>query len=131
MGHAATPTIQCSIGSRSDCGDGDFLGPRTSCEPDPCQDPVGACCRTEGCMEDFRTQCETLFFANVTCDPDPCPFEISAEVTELCAGVTQNEGTSSLAWSFAVASSVSLAGETLALGVEGPGDPLMGGRPHR
>ena len=115
---------QCSIGSLADCGDGDFIGPRTSCEPNPCDNLVGACCEVEGCMVTFQQECTQLFFANLTCDPDPCPMGVSAEITELCAGVTPGDGVSSLAWSFAVASSVSLAGETFALGIEGPGEPL-------
>ncbi|MGB5812088.1 MAG: hypothetical protein WBG86_16250, partial [Polyangiales bacterium] len=114
---------ECSIGSAADCGDGDFIGARTTCDPDPCEDRVGACCEPEGCVERFRSECEELFFLDLACDPDPC-FRIAAEVTELCAGVTQNEGISSLAWSFAIASTVSLAGEALALEVEGPGDPI-------
>gem|GEM_PF-3422030 len=116
---------QCTIGSLSDCGDGDFIGPRSSCEPDPCENPVGACCEAEGCIERFRDQCDTLFFSNVSCEPDPCP----AEVIELCAGVTQGEGASFLAWSFAVASSVDLAGEALLLGVEGPSGSFMADGP--
>lgn len=120
---------QCSIGSRSDCGDGDFIGPRTRCDPDPCENQVGACCETEGCIERLRTQCDTLFFSDVTCDPDPCPDEIAAEVIELCAGVTESEGVSSLAWSFAIASAIDLAGETLLLSVEGPGEPFMADGP--
>ena len=113
---------QCTIRSVADCGGNDFIGPRTSCDPDPCDSPIGACCRVEGCVEAFRTDCEVLFISGVTCDPDPCPIPI--ELTQICAGVTQNQGVSLLAWSFAVESAMPLVGETLALGIEGPGDPF-------
>jgi hypothetical protein len=64
----------------SDCAalGGQWQGAETSCEPNPCSQPVGACCRPGSpCYVLPAELCElyggTWLGADTTCEPDPCP----------------------------------------------------------
>lgn len=69
----------CEILTAEDCAaTGEYQGDDSVCEPDPCPQPVGACCLTDGsCVEVTQADCEAMsgsfFGAGASCSPSPCP----------------------------------------------------------
>jgi hypothetical protein len=57
---------------------GSYFGDGTVCEPNPCDQPTGACCFADGsCMVTTRSNCDALGGAYqgdfTVCVPNPCP----------------------------------------------------------
>ncbi len=65
----------CTVVPEADC-QGDFQGPDTNCDPNPCPPPpTGACCDDEGnCTIRTRMECgdEGYQGDDTGCDPNPC-----------------------------------------------------------
>lgn len=77
----------CEVVTELECGqnDGNYQGDETTCDPNPCPQPVGACClvpRGVPCVVVTAEECalqEGNFLGNgTTCDPNPCPLPIGA-----------------------------------------------------
>jgi hypothetical protein len=79
------PGFLCTVTTQADCINvyhGIWQGSNTSCTPDPCNDPTGACCYvqsdgTNGCTVTTQTDCEQNLLGiylgdNTTCTPDAC-----------------------------------------------------------
>ena len=69
----------CMMATAVQCADatGTYQGDETSCDPNPCPQPVGACCFSGGsCMEDVEAACDVMggvFQGGETvCDPNSC-----------------------------------------------------------
>lgn len=64
----------CILLTEADC-DGDWLGAETVCDPNPCPQPLGACCFEDGsCIFVTDADCEGEWLGlDTACDPNPCP----------------------------------------------------------
>jgi hypothetical protein len=67
------------------CG-GDWLGVDSTCQPNPCPQPVGACCFADGTCRmlspaDCGNQQGTWSGPDETCDPNPCPGPVPVDQT--------------------------------------------------
>ena len=70
----------CEILTADECAaaPGDYQGDGSFCDPDPCPQPIGACCLTDGsCIEVVEDECTaaggSFFGPGSVCDPSPCP----------------------------------------------------------
>ena len=67
----------CQVTTETACTTvgGTFEGAGTTCDPDPCVGPTGACCATDGsCTLETQADCVGSWLgAGETCSPDPCP----------------------------------------------------------
>ncbi|MEK6674845.1 MAG: hypothetical protein AABZ47_04225 [Planctomycetota bacterium] len=72
----------CSMIERSECA-GDYQGDDTSCEPNPCPEPMGACCVGAECSTTPENECPGAYQGNGTeCGLTACnvsPFTNEAE----------------------------------------------------
>jgi spore coat protein A len=80
----------CSIETPADCGTlgGAYQGDGTSCSPNPCAEPFGACCANDGtCTEDTQETCEngggTFQGDGTTCAAVECPVVLTPFVDPL------------------------------------------------
>jgi spore coat protein A len=80
----------CTIETPADCTalSGVYQGDGTSCSPNPCVEPFGACCAGDGtCAEDTQTNCEGgggVFQGDgSTCATVDCPIELTPYVDAL------------------------------------------------
>jgi hypothetical protein len=91
FGACCFPAGECAVLSETICvqAGGDYQGPATTCDPDPCSPTIGACCIREGgewiCEEWTQPECELYggIFAGpgTSCeDGSPCPTPVR-EVT--------------------------------------------------
>ena len=69
----------CNVRTELECQDasGDWQGPNTTCDPNPCPVTVGACCFPDGsCTTTIPARCTALGGdfqgLGTTCDPNPC-----------------------------------------------------------
>jgi spore coat protein A len=80
----------CSIETAANCTTlgGVYEGDGTSCSPNPCVDPFGACCASDGtCTEDTQSNCEggsgTFQGDGSTCSAVECPIQLTPYVDAL------------------------------------------------
>ncbi len=73
QGACCAPDGTCTVTSQQECT-GQWQGPDTNCEPNPCVQPAtGACCVGEVCTITTQTECSgTWQGAGTVCDPNPC-----------------------------------------------------------
>lgn len=65
--------VTCAITSRGEC-QGTWIGPGTTCDPDPCSQPDGSCCAADGtCAVTTQADCTGTWTMFGICDPNPCP----------------------------------------------------------
>lgn len=66
----------CTLTCESGC-QGQWMGPFTTCDPNPCFFEPGACCTGEECITLTPDGCDriggTYMGDGTTCDPNPCP----------------------------------------------------------
>lgn len=65
----------CTVMPADVCADNsrNFLGANTGCNPNPCPQPVGACCSSEQCSQTTIAQCPDLYLGDGSpCDADIC-----------------------------------------------------------
>jgi|GEM_PF-1190125 len=68
----------CSVCTQDKCEyhGGSYQGDGTTCNPNPCPQPTGACCNptTGDCTVTTRVNCSHTWHGEwTTCDPNPCP----------------------------------------------------------
>jgi len=70
-----------------------WLGPGTSCDPNPCADYIGACCAIEGtCTIELVSECEYQWQgAGTACDPNPCTPAGACCINDVCVILTEVE----------------------------------------
>lgn len=76
-GACCQPDGSCTYTCQYDCT-GEWLGPGTDCDPNPCPQPPGACCFADGaCLVLTEGECVaqqgTWLGLDTDCDPNPCP----------------------------------------------------------
>jgi len=78
-GACCLPDGECRVTIEQDCATagGAWLGPGTTCDPNPCPPPTGACCLPDGtCAELTRAECANANGAyqgdGVPCGPNTC-----------------------------------------------------------
>jgi spore coat protein A len=80
----------CTVETPGDCTalSGVYQGDGTSCSPNPCVEPFGACCADDGtCTEDFQNNCEgsggTFQGDTSTCSTVECPIVLTPFIDAL------------------------------------------------
>lgn len=75
-GACCDPEGVCVVTIHADCAPPNMWNPEwTSCEPNPCEEPGGACCHLDGsCLFLHSDDCSTgSWTAGMDCYPNPCP----------------------------------------------------------
>ncbi|NLX12832.1 MAG: hypothetical protein GXY44_04155 [Phycisphaerales bacterium] len=77
-GACCLPDGSCRLVTEQQCTElrGSYLGECTQCNPNPCQNLVGACCWSSQCILTSAVDCSELGGTYIgegsTCNPDPC-----------------------------------------------------------